>query len=163
MLRKLFPVALCLSLPLWLGCQQSTGTSANGNHADAHDDHDHDHEHGDVPETFAAAVEKLVHMRNQIRDGFAKDDVDSAHEPLHEVGHLLEHLAELAGKHTPAIDAAAVKKDADELFELFGKVDEKLHGDEGAAYSDVAEKIDAAVERLHKLLDGAPVAEATAN
>lgn len=160
-------VALTISLALLAGCKDSASATPNG--ADQavhqHDDHDHehgnghDHDHSAVPKSFAAAVDQLVSLRNAIRDGFAKNDVDAAHGPLHDVGHLLEDLAKLAESHQPAVDVSAVKKDADELFDLFGKVDEKLHGDEGATYSEVAEKVDAAVERLRQLASGAPAAE----
>lgn len=157
---QLLLVFVGIALGCALGCQRSA-TDAAGQAAA---DHDHDHgnghdHHGDAPQNFAEAVEKLVSLHDQIRDGFAKDDVESAHGPLHDVGHLLEDLAKLAEKHTPALDVAAVKKDADELFDLYGKVDEKLHGDEGSTYGEVAEKVDAAVERLHELLHAEHEAE----
>jgi hypothetical protein len=144
----------CLLSPL-VGC--GTATTEAPSHASATDadEHDHDHEgetHDDTPKSYGEAVASLAAFRDTIRDTFAAKDDDKAHELLHEVGHLLEHLPELAQKHSPPIDSAAVKKDADELFGLFGKVDEKMHGAEGATYADVADKIDAVVDRLQKLL-----------
>ena len=116
---------------------------------------DEDHEH--LPETFAAAVEELVKERDTIRDAFAKNDAEAAHEPLHEVGHLLEAMPELAAKGPAPADAAVVKEVSNELFELFGKVDEKLHGTEGSTYEEVAEKIDAGVKRLQEQAGAASV------
>lgn len=159
---SLLLVVVGIPLACATGCQGSAtdaGAQASANHDHEHGN-GHDHDHGEVPKTFSEAVEKLVALRDKIRDGFAKDDVEAAHGPLHDVGHLLEDLTKLAEKHTPAVDLAAVKKDADELFDLFGKVDEKLHGEEGATYKDVSDKIDAAVERLHELLHAEPAGEA---
>jgi len=87
-----------------------------------------------------------------MRDAFAAKNDEQAHEPLHEVGHLLKALPSLAEKHTPPIDAKSVKQATKELFDLFAKVDEEMHGAEGALYTDVADKIDAGVDRLQKLL-----------
>lgn len=144
----------CLLSPL-MGCGKSATPTPSHASANDGDEQNHEHEgdsHEDAPQSYGEAVASLAGLRDTIRDAFAAKDDDKAHEPLHEVGHLLEHLPELAGKHTPPIDSAAVKSDADELFDLFGKVDEKMHGAEGAAYADVADKIDAAVDRLQKLL-----------
>ena len=144
----------CLLSPL-VGCGKSPTQAPRHASATDTDEHDHEHEgesHDDTPKSYGEAVAGLAALRDTIRDAFAAKDDDKAHEPLHEVGHLLEYLPELAEKHSPPIDSAAVKKDADELFDLFGKVDEKMHGAEGATYADVADKIDAGVDRLQKLL-----------
>ena len=71
------------------------------------------------------------------------------HEPLHDVGHLLDALPALADK--AGLDAAqkdAVKGAKEQLFDHFGKVDEMMHGEKGAKYEDVATKIDEAVATL---------------
>ncbi|MFO0820232.1 MAG: hypothetical protein U1A77_19950 [Pirellulales bacterium] len=157
------------------GPAKATATKHDHDHAehdhDGHDhgEHDHDgHSHGPAAasdkdktaakpaakaESFTDAVAQLGGLHAKIRDGFEKNDVDSAHGPLHDVGHLLEQIPALAGKETQ--DAAVleeVKKQVDELFDLYGKVDEKLHGEKGADYKDVAEKIDAAMEKLKKIM-----------
>jgi len=132
-----------------VGCSKSSTEAPS--HASASHGDEHDHEH-DAPKSYGEAVASLAELRDTMRDAFAAQDDDKAHGPLHEVGHLLEHLPELAEKHSPPIDSTAVKKDADELFDLFGKVDEKMHGAEGASYADVAERIDAGIDRLQRLV-----------
>ena len=117
-----------------------------------HDGQDHYEAHEDSPQSYGEAVTKLVALRDKMRDAFAAKNDEEAHEPLHEVGHLLESLPRLADKQTPAIDAESIKQTTDELFDLFSKVDEKMHGAEGAAYSDVASQVDAGVERLQNLI-----------
>jgi hypothetical protein len=95
------------------------------------------------------AVSLLVATRNKVRDAFAQDDIETAHGPLHDVGHLLEDLPGLAEKHGHVDDAlAVVKEESDKLLDLFGKVDAKLHGDEGSTYDEVSAEIDASIERL---------------
>lgn len=119
---------------------------------DDHHDHDHGHGHDEDhhhPETFAAAVAELTEMRNTIRDGFAKNDEEAAHGPLHEIGHLLETLEELGKKQGIAgDDLAALKTNVETLFNAFGDVDKTLHGGEGSTYSEVSEKIDAALAAI---------------
>ncbi|MBX3411329.1 MAG: hypothetical protein KF708_01335 [Pirellulales bacterium] len=116
--------------------------------ADAHGDHDHDHEEHHF-ETYDEAVKGLGEMRDKIRDAFAKEDADTAHGPLHEVGHLLEELPELAKKagHPDEV-LASVKEHSEKLFDLFDKVDRKLHGEEGVAYDEVSADVDAALAKL---------------
>lgn len=153
---SLFYGMLALSVGMWAGC------SAKPQEEAAHEDHDHDHDHGhddhehghghEHPETYAEGVGMLVELRDTVRDAFAKEDIDTAHGPLHDVGHLLEDLPKLAEKHDPLPDKEEVKQATDELFDLFTKVDEKLHGEEGTTYAEVSDKIDAAIERLKKTL-----------
>ncbi|MFG0264381.1 MAG: hypothetical protein ACF8AM_04410 [Rhodopirellula sp. JB055] len=142
-----------------------------------HDGHDHDHEGHDhdghdhdvidadaaglssdalvhldkpePPESLSAAVEKLVKMKSTIAGGFADDDVDSVHHELHEIGTLLEQTETLA----KASDLNEEKKKQalaaiDSLFDAFGSVDAKLHGESGAEYSEVSGDIDDAIKVL---------------
>lgn len=149
-------------------------TASKHDHDHDHEGHDHaghdhaGHDHGKEAgtekgastekkvvkaESFNEAVTMLGGLHVSIRGGFEKNDIESAHGPLHDVGHLLEQIPALAGKETQ--DAAVleeVKKQVDELFDLYGKVDEKLHGEKGADYKDVAEKIDAAMEKLKMIM-----------
>jgi len=126
------------------GCTPKSDNTGNGHvteHAHAHDEHH--------PETYAEAVGLLVETRNKVRDAFAQNDVETAHGPLHDVGHLLEDLPRLAEKDGHADDAlAVVKEESEKLLDLFGKVDATLHGDEGATYDEVSAEIDASVGRL---------------
>lgn len=129
------------------GCAPKSDTAANGHTTEAAHEHgDEEHHH---PETYAEAITLLGEMRTKIRDAFAKEDIDTAHGPLHDIGHILEDLPELAEKHGHVDEAlAVVKEESEKLLDLFGKVDAKLHGDEGAAYDEVSADIDASLARL---------------
>jgi Spy/CpxP family protein refolding chaperone len=114
--------------------------------------HDHGHAHGGHPETLAAALHELEETRDTVRDAFAKDDSEAAHGPLHDVGHLLGEVGELAEKAELSAEAkSTIKANVDTLMDSFGAVDKKMHsadGSEGSDYKDVAEKIDAAIAAM---------------
>lgn len=159
-------------LLLTVGCSEATSSVASAENSTAvpaaepgdnhaRDEHDHDTQtHEDHPQSYRDAVAQFVALRDQIRDAFAAQKNDEAHGALHAVGHALEDLPALAAKHTPPINAEAVQQTTNELFDLFTKVDDKMHGAEGADYAEVASSIDAGVERLQKLLtaDGSAAA-----
>ena len=133
---------------IFAGCPSSDPVeSADGDH-----DHNHGHGHGDHekhPETYAEAVGQLVSMDKTIRDAFAANDADTAHGPLHDIGHLLEEVTELAQKETMSEEqTAAVQQAVDSLFELYGAVDATMHGGEGKSYDEVKNDIDAALATL---------------
>ena len=109
-----------------------------------------EHKH---PETYAEAVEELAEMDTQIREAFAIDDVEKAHEkahePLHEVGHILEEVPELAAKEDFSDEAKKEIGDAtNKLLDAFGAVDEMFHGGEGKKYEEVADTIAANLKVL---------------
>jgi len=136
-------------LALVAGCAPKAAPEAKDHAADTHaEEHDHEHEEHHF-ESYDEAVKELAAMRDKIRDAFAKEDVDTAHGPLHEVGHILEHLPELAEKAGhPKEVLDSVTEHSDKLFDLFDKVDRKLHGETGAAYDEVAADVDAALAKL---------------
>ncbi len=110
---------------------------------------DHGHGHANEPTTFKQAVQSLVEQRNVIRDGFASGDIDKAHGPLHEVGHTLEHLVDLAEKEgIKGSDLTAIKQAKETLFDAFDNVDKTLHGGEGSTYEDESETIDTALQTI---------------
>ena len=145
-------IAACgLAALLAIGCQEEpvAGIPAV---MKGEDSHAHDH-----AETLVEAVEEMVGMRNVIRDGFAKDDTDAAHGPLHDVGHVLGEVEELAEKEKlEAEQLNAVRDAVEELKEAFGSVDKMLHGGEGSEYSEVAAKVDAAIAVLVKVSGANP-------
>ena len=122
--------------------------------------HDHGHEHGhDHPETLAAAFAEVTELRDTVRDAFKEGDKDTAHGPLHDVGHLLEDLEGLVQEAELSDEAkATIKTNIDTLFESFGAVDDKMHdSEEGSDYSEVSEKIDTAIAAIAKA--AGPLAE----
>ncbi|EMI25345.1 hypothetical protein [Rhodopirellula europaea] len=109
-------------------------------------------EKADAPKTLADAIKKLTSMQSTIAGGFADDDVDSIHNELHDIGTLLEQTEVLAkesdlGEEKKKQALAAI----DTLFDAFGSVDAKLHGDEGADFDEVSSDIEDAIKVLGDL------------
>lgn len=144
--RYSWSLVLGLSLLVGSGCEESTTTNTAapaGEHVHGHDEHDHG------PESLKDAIAELESMRNTIRDAFAKNDHDAAHDPLHEVGHVLEAIPELAKKEkVTAENQAAIEKSVNDLMDAFGRVDKTMHGQEGSSYKEESATIDAAIEAL---------------
>ncbi|TWT81630.1 hypothetical protein CA13_30830 [Planctomycetes bacterium CA13] len=140
----------------------------DGHDHDGHDHDEHDHAiHIDAaelglstddlvsldesihPDNLKDAVAVLQTMHETIRDGFANDDVDAAHGPLHEVGHLLEMIeSTLESASLSDTQQASAKEAVKSLFDEFGSIDGNLHDDKPADYDAYAEKIDAAMKKL---------------
>lgn len=136
---------------------QSSGTAA----------HEDDHRHGDDhnhPESLEDGLKELATLRDTVRDAFAKNDTETAHGPLHDVGHLLEDITALTAKRGLSDEAiATAKQNIETLFDSFGAVDKTMHGKEGSTYDEVSAEIDAAIQALQALTSAttAPAAEAT--
>lgn len=147
------------------GCQDPGSTSGgqtDASHSD--DDHNHDgHDHGDDdhgehahsdehkhPETYDEAVTELLAMQKAIAEGFAADNADDAHGPLHDVGHLLGDTEALIEKSDMDGDTKEKLREAiEQLFAAYGAVDDKMHDEStGKDYSDVAEQIESAISTL---------------
>jgi len=147
-LRNLWSLVFGFSLLVGSGCTESSKTdtaASSAEHAHSHDDHGHHH----GPESLKEAISQLTSMRDTIRDGFAKNDQDAAHDPLHEVGHVLEAMPELAKtEKVSAKDQAAIEKAVNSLMDAFGRVDKTMHGQEGSTYSEESATIDATLITL---------------
>lgn len=142
--RKL--MALCgLAAIFTIGCEDESATDGSPAVMDAGHDHEDAHAHA---ATLKEAVEELVGMRNAIRDGFAKDDADAAHGPLHDIVHIYGEIENFAEADLEADKLNAVRDAVETLKESLGAVDKMMHGGEGSEYSEVAEKVDAAVAVL---------------
>ncbi len=118
-----------------------------------HDEHDHDQDDADHatdhPETYAEAVALVAKLQLQIKEALATGDIKVADVPLHEIGHVLEAIPLLADKQSLSeADEEAVKKAVDTLFDAFGQIDEKVHGDGEPSYTPYAEKIESAIGTL---------------
>lgn len=116
----------------------------HGEHGhDEHGGHDHG-EHGDDehdhegPESFAEALASVTSMKTTICKAFADETPDAAHDELHEIGHLLEEIPELAAKVDGISKEQIAKVEAavEKLFEGFGELDHTLH--DTSAEVDVA-------------------------
>lgn len=148
-------LGLIFSAPLLLttGCNETPPTPPVAEHA--HDEHAHH------PETLTEAVTELTELRDTVRDAFAANDPDKAHDPLHEVGHILETVSDLAKEEKLSDEKLAiVKSSVETLMQSFGEIDKSMHGQEGASYKDVSTKIDDAIKALAEL--NAPASETPA-
>jgi len=166
-----------LLLPL-SGCKQPDSTEPTAGEDDhGHDDHGHDghghgddHAHGDdhdhdgghahevkVPDTFPAAVEELGKMSASIADAYGKEDPNLAHDALHDIGHYLEALPELAKKaELSEEDQESVKASSESLLDAFQALDEVLHGLEGKSYDEVENDITSNMKTLRSMADQQP-------
>ncbi|MEP3481183.1 MAG: hypothetical protein ABJZ55_18230 [Fuerstiella sp.] len=119
--------------------------------ADGHEGHDHgDHAHA---ETVGEAFHELTELYTTVKTAFAADDSDTAHGPMHEVGHVLQEVKELASKSELTAEAkATVDQQVEILMDAYGDVDNTMHGKDGSLYSEVSDKVDAAMAALKTAL-----------
>ncbi len=128
------------------GCSEDSSQTQSTTQSNTDEKGHHDHG-DDEAMTFQQAVEKLVEMDNTIRNGFANNDSDAAHGPLHEIGHVLESIAELAKNEEFTQEKLdAVNEAKESLFTSFGEIDKSMHGGEGSTYEKEAEGIKAALQ-----------------
>ncbi len=148
---RIVGVLLCLAASSGLvGCKDS-GESSGSPAAAGGDTHDDEHEH---PTTLAGALETLLKQKETIQKAFEAGDPESAHDPLHEIGHTLELIPEMAAKVESLGEEgqAAVKTAVDDLFDGFTALDEVMHGGKEISYADVGTKIDDALAVLKEKL-----------
>jgi len=159
-LRHSCLLAFSLVLLVATGCSESAKESKAGK--SSHHDHEgHDHSHG--PESLKDAISELTSLRDTIRDSFAKNDLDTADNKLHEVGHILESIPELAKKEqVSAENQTAVEAAVNTLMVAFGNVDKTMHGQEGSTYSEESETIDKTLTALTVACGIAAVSEEAA-
>ena len=140
---KIQAIALTCVLGAVVGCKPST-------HAVAEAGAEHSG-HNDATANFGEAYNRLVTHKTNIQAAFEKSDPESAHDDLHQIGHAIESLAAVARKSgiTDA-DLLSVEVAAKSLFEVYGRLDEMLHGGDDVAYKDVAGEIDSAISALEK-------------
>lgn len=133
-------------------------------HGHGHDGHGHG-EQADInidslvpievapgPKDLPSGVEQLAALREAVGKGFADDDVESIHHQLHSVGSLLESVEDLVKSSDLSGDAKKEANQAiEQLFDAYGDVDAKLHGQNGKDYSDVADDIETAIKTLQDL------------
>lgn len=126
-------------------------------HDHAHDhDHGHadDHDHGHaVPEDFPAAVAALKGQYQQIKQALEQGDVATAHDPLHEIGHLLEALPKLAQQGALSeADVAALVEAVNKMFEGYGALDHAIHEGETPDYAAVSGGLDECMQKIENLV-----------
>ena len=144
-----FPIRLgCLMIvgALLIGCDDDHDESSGHGHS-----HEHGHGHSDaIHLSFGEVVEKIGTYRDAIQSAFANEKRDEAHDPLHDIGFLIERLTTSAAEmDMPEEDWAEVKQAAERLSTAFGRVDALFHDDSsGVPFSDVEQEVQAALEAL---------------
>ena len=162
-MKKFFcSFALLIAFPIsFLGCKnEQAPVEKKTHHSDIdHDDHDHEKGHTAESET-GTALERLIKKSNEVAglsdtviDALGKSDLEPVHDELHDVGHLLESMAELTKQSTlPDGKKSEMERIVKDLFEHFGKIDESLHGGAKFKSEEVVPKISAAIADLRSLI-----------
>lgn len=140
---------LCFALSTLAGCNSEQHASGE------HDGHGHTHDHSDTPDSLQAATKELREKWLQIQTAMDNGDPDAAHDPLHEVGSLLEAMPDLAAEtDLSESEWNEVKSDVDGLRTAFGDIDSTFHkdGDKVAAYDAAKSTIDQGIAALEAKL-----------
>jgi hypothetical protein len=101
--------------------------------------------------TWQETIQKAVASGTKILEGVEKDDLDSVHDELHDIGGMLEAATAavaLPGNISDTDKREQVAKAIQGLFELLGKLDESMHDGEKIDNKDVAEKLKKGLDDL---------------
>ena len=133
------------------------GASQTSDSTSSSDQHDHDkelhagaHKHA-APKSLDGALKQLDELRTAVKTAFSAGDLEKADGPVHEVGHLLEALPELAvNESLSEANQQQVEQAVDSLMASFAALDERVHGGDaaGKSYDEVASEIDEALAKL---------------
>ena len=126
----------------------STAGEAASAAAGAADADEHGHHH---PETLGELVGELEKIAAVVKEGMEANIREKADSPVHEFGHYVGDVEELAkGAKLPADVEAAVIKAGEELFNAFDKLDEAIHGsgDISLAWGEQSPAIEAGMKTL---------------
>ena len=95
-------------------------------------------------------------MRDAIRSAVLDGDPTTPTARFTRSGELLEAIPDIAAEtDLPKEEWEAVKSANDDLFDAFGAIDKAFHtkdGDKKAAYEQVADKLDQAIEAIRSRL-----------
>lgn len=150
-LSAIFVLSLFTALA---GCSPPNQGEHHAHHDHAHHDHDgdaseSDHGHGDHAETISDSVDQLEEMAKAITAAFAKGSPADAHDELHEIGHLIESLPELAKEEQlPAQSQTKVSEICETLMDAFGELDGVFHGGEEPDVASLSAQINKGIESL---------------
>lgn len=131
------------------GCADQAGEESHS-HVDG-DEHGEHAEHGEHQvDSFEEAVAELSEMKTVICKAFAEQTPDDAHDALHDVGHLLESIPDLASKDLELESEAMASLDAavEALFDGFGKLDETFHGGDEVDAEQIEKALTQAIDQL---------------
>lgn len=129
-----------LCLQLIAGCQTSQSTGPDGSPTEQAD--------------FQSTLNQVESMKTEICKAFTDGQPDEAHDALHEVGHVLEQLPELANKAAQLSESqvAAVQQSVEQLFNGFGQMDDQLHGGDQIDVATIEKQLSQALTDLRKVV-----------
>ena len=143
---------LCLLFAFLSGC--NSAKQASGEHDDH--GHSHDHEHAGAPKSLPVAITELRKKWGEISKAMDSSDPDSAHQPLHDIGRVLEAVPDLAAEtDLSENDWNEIKSEVDKLLDAFGDIDSAFHkedGDKATAYEAAKSTIDEGIAALEAKL-----------
>lgn len=135
------------------GADATPPNSAAGQHDHDHSSHGEDRGHVHA-ESYAEALTQVEKLQAEVKAAFSADELSKADGPVHEIGHLLEALPDLARKESLSeLDRQQVENSAGALMDRFGELDERIHGGSsaGKAYDEVASSIAEAMATLKSI------------
>jgi hypothetical protein len=145
MTRQTAQVCVLLVCVLGAACTPESGRSE----ADSEQTHEHEHSvEGHLP--FDSLVAEIREHRDAVKAAFDADKQDDAHDPLHQIGHLIAQLPDAAAETDLAeSDWNEVKQASDKLMAAFGKVDALFHGDkDGLKFAEIEQDVQEAIAVL---------------
>lgn len=147
----------------FLGCTSPAEQKMEGQagkqsetHVSDQEDHDHENEHevASTAASFSKALAKIVELNAKICASFNKGVPEDAHDALHDVGHTLERLPELAekeGKLSPE-QMSKLKNGVESLMDYFGQLDATLHDDKTVDFKDLELKLTQELNHLNEVV-----------
>lgn len=140
------------SLLLGLALVWVAGCSKPAGDADPHS--------GKTPDTLSSAVSEIKELRDKVVTAMESDDHEAAHEPLHEIGHVLDVVEKrVEDLDVPAETKAKLSEAVDTLIKAFMGIDDTFHEKEGVAIDDVRSDIDSAIATLEAQVDPSKAAQ----
>jgi uncharacterized phage infection (PIP) family protein YhgE len=109
---------------------------------------------GDEALNFAQALKKVEEAKEKICKAFEQGTPDEVHDTLHQVGHLLEDLPQLAtqGRELSTETVTEIQQSVESLFDGFGKLDDTMHGGAEVELDKINQQLTQALANLQKVL-----------
>lgn len=141
------PLLLCVPIALTTGCQDSDPAPETTEH-----EHEHEHAH---PETLAEAITELDELHAAISKAFSTKNPDDAHDPLHDIGDVLNEIVDFAkAENLPEDRLAAIESAVKALLDSYGELDKTMHGGEGKTWEEISGPIDESLKNLKAAVAG---------
>lgn len=137
-------------IALFIGCSDTSTESDPEANPESLTEHSQGLQSDDVPIDFEEALKRVETMKTSICKAFNDGTPEDAHDLLHEVGHALGKIPDLAAKQNrlTADQTSEVNVAVEALFDGFGQLDDTLHGGEEVDIADLDKKLTEALNDL---------------